>query len=203
MGTNDVALIRFRQWLEGTESLAFSSSSQYVSYVRSFLLNSQTARSLLSDPERFRRYAWDYDAQLSPKVRSAVRAALRHFLRFIGSSGGPKIVLDYPEKGREFRAASSDLRPLLEVLRSRKIPFARIPHWHWKDARSGPIDGDGYIHDTALRMAYHFPFITMQALCGWAGGGERALSEQPFIPFQPKGMTPMPAARLHTILRKH
>jgi hypothetical protein len=111
------------------------------------------------------------------------------------------MALDYPEKGHEARTGGALLKPLLEVLKARQIPFSRIPYWHWNDARSGPIDGDGYVHDLGMRMAYHFPFVTMRDLCAWAGGGERALPEQPFIPFQPKAMTPMPAGRLRSILR--
>ncbi len=179
----------------GTEAgLAPSTTLLYANYVHALLHDHASATQLIDDPARFAQTVAEYDSHLLSGSRNVFRSAARMFARYAFARRGVTIPLDFRAK-----RPASVLGPFLRVLETHHVPFGRLELIRWRDVRRNGNKGE--LTDELCGEYYLVPIETVQALSLWAGGGERASQDQPFIPIEPKSFTPMGTKRLLRLAR--
>lgn len=196
----------FRTWITKNKKLSESTANLYVTVVRAFLRDRETAIELTSNPKRFSEYAIRYDSDLQGQARSSFRSGLRAFMAYAKATKGGSLSVAFPDlrRGpRESRTVEREphpLGPLLRQLEERGVNFNRIPLIFWRDVE-GATAGEPVTIRKGRRVAWRLPYELVKSLNFWAGGGTWAARDQPFIPYEPGGRSPMPAKRLARIAR--
>lgn len=197
-------LASFRAWAVTDGWRAQSTADHWVNVLRAFFRDQETANELISNPKRLHEAAISYGSTLADSSQVGFRAAFHAFMKFARL---PVEVDPFPDRRNIFdRARHRDpvlvaVAPLLRVLEKYKIPWKAIPPIRWRDVHGGVVGGVGRIDDHHNRTYHEAPLDKLMELNLWAGNGERALPDQPLVPFEPKSMSPMPIKRLMRVAR--
>ena len=205
-GVSKLPLTDFRRWLKTDQKLSDTTIANYLSAVRAFLRDRETANELIKNPARFACYAVEYDASFRGPMRSGIRSGIRAFTEYVKVRNGVTLSAPFPDerKGPRANRTVRPLHPLGEPLRDlerRGVSFNRIPFIYWRDVEGAVAGQKVILHDRQKGSSYSIPYNTIKTLNFWAGGGTWAEKEQPLVPFEPKTRVPMQARRLMRIAR--
>lgn len=206
---SDFPLIEFQHWLIRDRKVSIRTSATYISCLRSFFCDRETAERWISDSRELLWQARDFDSTLSPGTRSPFRCALRAFLSYTQLRLGTHLGITFSDgRRKKWEAVTAErqrvlapLGPLLRELERRRFPLARIPFLRWRDVRGGVEGSNGAVEDKLEGRVYAAPLDTIRAIGMWAGGGEKPDPKQPFVPAEPKSLTPMRKKRLLMVAR--
>lgn len=205
----DFPLIEFQHWLIRVREVSIRTSATYISLIRSFFGDLETAKEWISEPKVLLWRVQGHDSCLTYNSRGPFRAAMRAFLAYTNEVHGTHLGIVFSDERRakwrrqleEERKIYAPLAPLLRKLEKYGPPFDRIPLLRWRDVRGGAEEGDVSIEYPTERRSYSASTKVIREIGLWAGGGEKPEKTQPLIPIRPKDFIPMRKAKLISIAR--
>jgi hypothetical protein len=189
----------FHDWVQ--QQVKAGTAKHYFYMVHACLREETTARRLLRDPMAFAAHIIDYDTRLGDSSRNSHRSASRMLARYLETQLGVTLELRFLTR-RERRVRVDDPLERLAFELDKYMNLVRVQYVYWRDIR-GTGGAMATVEDPRRhRQEYRVPVLLLRELNLWAGGGERAKPEQPFIPHEPKAMYPMATIRLqHLAMR--